>query len=75
MFRARATKHNSPYNCERAGSARCRPALFTRVRQRATRVYRCERAIVNIFFAAQKRKAEGRDAEHGENEQEFTDFR
>ena len=30
-------------------------------------------AIVNIFFAAQKRKAEGKDVEHGADEEEFTE--
>ena len=67
------TKHNSPYNCERAGPLGV-GQRFSLAYANALLAYTVvSAAIVNIFFAAQKRKAEGRDVEHGENEQEFTE--
>ena len=68
------TKHNSPYNCERAGPLGV-GQRFSLAYANALLAYTVvSAAIVNIFFAAQKRKAEGRDVEHGENEQEFTEI-
>ena len=64
-------KHNGPFNCERAGPLGV-GQRFSLAYANALLAYTLvSAAIVNIFFAAQKRRAEGRDVEEGEGEEEF----
>ena len=64
-------KHNGPFNCERAGPLGV-GQRFSLAYANALLAYTLvSAAIVNIFFAAQKRRAEGRDVEVGE--EEFTE--
>ena len=66
-------KHNGPFNCERAGPLGV-GQRFSLAYANALLAYTLvSAAIVNIFFAAQKRKAEGKDVEHGADEEEFTE--
>ena len=61
-------KHNGPFNCERAGPLGV-GQRFSLAYANALLAYTLvSAAIVNIFFAAQKRRAEGRDVEEGEEE-------
>jgi hypothetical protein len=67
------TKHNGPFNCERAGPLGV-GQRFSLAYANALLAYTLvSAAIVNLFFAAQKRKAEGKDVEEGEGEEEFTE--
>jgi hypothetical protein len=66
-------KHNGPFNCERAGPLGV-GQRFSLAYANALLAYTLvSAAIVNIFFAAQKRRAEGKDVEHGADEEEFTE--
>ena len=64
-------KHNGPFTCERAGPLGV-GQRFSLAYANALLAYTLvSAAIVNIFFAAQKRRAEGKDVEHGADEEEF----